>query len=113
MAVIIMNKCAKPGLAAAAAVLLVVATLLVAAEAECGVDVGNVVSSCGQFVSKGGPKTPPSPQCCNALNGADVPCACKNLLTPTIQGLIDMNKAVFVGRSCGLSIPAGMKCGSK
>ncbi|CAN1751117.1 hypothetical protein LINPERHAP1_LOCUS4238 [Linum perenne] len=107
------NKSATFNAAAALlAAAVMFATLVAEAEAECGVNTGDVINNCQTYVMKGGPKTAPSKQCCAAIKGADITCACKNILTPAIQNLIDMGHAVYVGRTCGLKIPAGMKCGS-
>ncbi|CAN1266382.1 hypothetical protein LINPERPRIM_LOCUS12538 [Linum perenne] len=95
-----------------AAILLLIATEWTLADsAQCGVNVSDVVAKCKDYVKKGAGRKAPSKECCGVVKGADVKCACKSLLTPDIQAIINMDNVVYVGRSCGLSFPAGMKCG--
>ncbi|XP_020214249.1 uncharacterized protein LOC109798402 [Cajanus cajan] len=79
--------------------------------AQCGGSVSDLVSQCSQFVQKSGPFIKPSPGCCAVLKKFNVPCACK-LITKEIASLVSIPKAVFVARSCGLNLPAGMHCGA-
>ncbi|GLT43178.1 hypothetical protein SLA2020_171480 [Shorea laevis] len=72
-------------------------------------------SYCSYFVLKSGPKIPPSQECCNIVKNINVPCFCKDTmpyLLPTFKWKhIDMDKMVYVARSCGLSIRPGVNCG--
>ncbi|XP_010521543.1 PREDICTED: uncharacterized protein LOC104800444 [Tarenaya hassleriana] len=87
-------------------------TLAVApASAQCGLSLPDLVAKCEQFVMGGGPKVPPSAECCGAVKGANVPCVC-SLVTPSLEKLVNVEKVVYVARTCGLTVPAGMKCGS-
>ncbi|XP_054797610.1 uncharacterized protein LOC129302747 [Prosopis cineraria] len=80
--------------------------------AQCGgTPIGDLMSQCFQFVQPPGPKVKPSPECCSAINGADVPCLCK-FVTKEIEKMVSMEKVVYVARTCGKDIPAGMQCGS-
>ncbi|KAB1225568.1 hypothetical protein CJ030_MR1G002477 [Morella rubra] len=74
-------------------------------------NVAGLVSQCQKYVSKSGPKLKPSKECCAVVNAVNVPCACK-LISKEIEGLINMEKVVFVARSCGKEIARGTKCGS-
>ncbi|KAL2329191.1 hypothetical protein Fmac_022618 [Flemingia macrophylla] len=78
---------------------------------QCGGSVTDLVSQCSQFVQKSGPFIKPSRGCCTVLRKFNVPCACK-LITKEVASLVSVPKAVFVARSCGLNLPAGMHCGA-
>lgn len=78
---------------------------------SCG-DISGLVSKCLIFVTKLGPKIPPSPDCCGVLKGSDIPCACKHV-TKEIETFVSMEKVVYIAQTCGISVPHGMKCGSK
>ncbi|XP_057456745.1 uncharacterized protein LOC130747743 [Lotus japonicus] len=98
----------------AMAILLVVASLMcntTQVSAQCGANVGDLISQCEKFVQKAGPTIPPSPGCCAVLKNVNVPCACR-LITKDVEKLVSVPKAIFVARSCGLNVPAGMQCGS-
>ncbi|GMI89091.1 hypothetical protein like AT4G30880 [Hibiscus trionum] len=90
--------------------LLIVGTLC-GVSAQCVTSIPSLVSHCSQYVKIPGPEIRPSKDCCDVVKGLDVPCIC-NLVTPEVEKLVSMEKAVFVGRSCGLTIQPGMKCGS-
>ncbi|KAG6536270.1 uncharacterized protein LOC122002874 [Zingiber officinale] len=101
--------------------LLTVASLLVGATTvpteqsqlivACGTDVEKLVLACHEFIAIPGPKKKPNKACCDSLATADVPCLCKEL-PPEVEKSISMEKAVYVARSCGKTVPAGTKCGS-
>ncbi|CAN0891827.1 hypothetical protein LINGRAHAP2_LOCUS17202 [Linum grandiflorum] len=90
--------------------MIAAASLQVSAD-QCGVNVSDVVKKCKDYVQRGAGRKAPSKDCCGVVKGADVNCACKSLLTPDIQAIIDMDSVVYVGRTCGVSFPAGMHCG--
>ncbi|XP_024018548.1 uncharacterized protein LOC21385155 [Morus notabilis] len=101
----------------AMAIFVITGTLMVgnyhSVSAEsCKIDVPGLVLQCSKYVSKSGPKIPPSLGCCSVVKTINVPCAC-NLLTKDVEKMVDMEKAVYVVRTCGLDVPKGMKCGSK
>lgn len=73
---------------------------------------GSLVSQCSNYVKKSGPKVKPSPPCCEAVKAVDVRCVC-DLVTKEVEEYIDMDKVVYVARSCGKKIKSGKKCGSK
>ncbi|XP_024464535.1 non-specific lipid transfer protein GPI-anchored 20 [Populus trichocarpa] len=76
--------------------------------------VPSLKSRCSRFVRIPGPKVPPSYACCQAVKEitvGDLPCLCK-LLTPAVQKVISMEKAVCVARTCGLPVPPGTVCGT-
>ncbi|KAK6945465.1 Bifunctional inhibitor/plant lipid transfer protein/seed storage helical domain [Dillenia turbinata] len=79
--------------------------------AQCGGDPSTIFAKCQSFVLIPGPKIPPSADCCASIKNVDIPCICK-LITPPIEKIISMEKVVYVGRTCGLNIPPGLKCGS-
>ena len=80
--------------------------------AQCETSLLSLIAQCSQYVEVSGPKVPPSQGCCNVVTKLDIPCLCK-LVTPDVEKLVSMEKVVFVGRSCGLTLQPGMKCGSK
>jgi len=84
--------------------------------ASCQETLPPLISKCTQFVRIPGPKVPPSDACCQAVKQVplgDLPCLCK-LVTPAVEKVISMEKAVYVARTCGLPIPSGLTvCGSK
>ncbi|XP_023908312.2 uncharacterized protein LOC112019990 [Quercus suber] len=77
----------------------------------CLGDVQGLISQCASYVKKGGPKIKPSPQCCDVIKKADIPCVCKQL-TAEIEKAIDMEKMVFVAKTCGKPLAPGSKCGA-
>ncbi|KAK6933836.1 Bifunctional inhibitor/plant lipid transfer protein/seed storage helical domain [Dillenia turbinata] len=79
--------------------------------AQCGGAIPALIGKCKSFVLIPGPQIPPSSECCAVIKTADVPCLC-NFLTPIIEKIVSMEKVVFVARTCGLTVPPGMKCGS-
>ncbi|XP_015571197.1 non-specific lipid-transfer protein 3 [Ricinus communis] len=83
----------------------------IAAAQSCNTDLTDLVSKCQRFVIKTGPKFSPSPSCCAVVKNVDVACVC-DLITKEIEDMIDMDKMVYVARSCGKKISAGTKCGS-
>nr|POF15929.1 hypothetical protein CFP56_42755 [Quercus suber] len=76
----------------------------------CLGDVQGLISQCASYVKNGGPKIKPSPQCCDVIKKADIPCVCKQL-TAEIEKAIDMEKMVFVAKTCGKPLAPGSKCG--
>ncbi|KAK8697592.1 hypothetical protein V6N13_113733 [Hibiscus sabdariffa] len=90
---------------------LVIAATLCGVSAECVTSIPSLVSQCSQYVKITGPEVPPSKDCCDVVKILDVPCIC-NFVTPEVEKLISMEKVVFVGTSCGLTVKPGMKCGS-
>ena len=97
------------------ATLVLVASIFVLgiyAQVECGGDIPSIISQCKRFVEKDGPTIPPSESCCAALKGANVPCYCK-YVTPSIESIISIEKALYVAKSCQLKNIPTDKCGSK
>ncbi|XVF47292.1 hypothetical protein PTKIN_Ptkin03bG0098200 [Pterospermum kingtungense] len=101
--------------------LLSVAILMIAAtlgfrdhgvSGQCEASIPSLISQCLEYVKVSGPEVAPSQDCCNVITHVDIACLCK-LVTPDVEKLVSMEKVVFVGRSCGLKIQPGMKCGSK
>ncbi|TXG54055.1 hypothetical protein EZV62_019311 [Acer yangbiense] len=89
---------------------LILSDHLVSAQV-CGVNLPQLISQCSEYVKIPGPKTLPSEGCCAVVKTIDVSCAC-NFVTPDVEKRISMDKAVYVGRTCGLKIESGTKCGS-
>ncbi|KAG6760986.1 hypothetical protein POTOM_034174 [Populus tomentosa] len=82
------------------------------AAASCKETMSSLVSKCSRFVGIPGPREPPSDACCQAMKQVtvgDLPCLCK-FVTPAALKVISMEKAVFVARTCGLTVPAGTIC---
>ena len=98
--------------------MLVVASIVVlgnmaGVSAQCEDKIPDIMTHCEQFVTKEGPKIPPSDDCCAVLKDTDIPCLCKHI-TPPVEAVISMDKAIYVARTCGCSVPPpGSKCGSK
>lgn len=84
----------------------------ISAQTACGGDLSTIFSKCGRFFQKDGSEILPSQGCCNVLKNVDIPCLCK-YITPEIEKQISVEKAIYVARFCGCSVPAGLKCGSK
>ena len=79
----------------------------------CQGDIGSLITQCEAYVMKGSLLPPTGSQgCCAAIKTIDIPCACQHV-TKAIEGLVDMDRVVKVVRSCGISVPQGMQCGSK
>ena len=79
----------------------------------CGANVSGLMNECQRYVSNAGPNSPPpSRSCCALIRPIDVPCACR-YVSRDVTNYIDMDKVVYVARSCGKKIPSGYKCGSK
>ncbi|XP_045828645.1 putative lipid-transfer protein DIR1 [Trifolium pratense] len=96
------------------ATLVLIASILVleiSAQIECGGDLTGIITQCKSFVKKDGPKIPPSKPCCEALKGANVPCYCK-YVTPSIENMISIEKALYVAKTCQLQNIPTDKCGS-
>ncbi|KAK6933837.1 Bifunctional inhibitor/plant lipid transfer protein/seed storage helical domain [Dillenia turbinata] len=79
--------------------------------AQCEGAIPVLIEKCKSFVLIPGPQIPPSSECCALIKTANVPCLC-DFMTPIIEKIVSMEKVVFVARTCGLSVPQGMKCGS-
>ncbi|OMO54415.1 hypothetical protein COLO4_36502 [Corchorus olitorius] len=79
--------------------------------ADCQIDIPGLIAQCKDYVKIKGPKVPPSQGCCGVVTKLDIPCVCK-LVTPEIEKIVSMDKVVYVARTCGLTVPAGLKCGS-
>jgi hypothetical protein len=79
---------------------------------SCQANALGLVSQCEKYVRKSGPKAKPSWGCCAVVKIVDVTCVCK-LVSKEIEDAIDMEKVVYVARSCGKKIASGTKCGSK
>ncbi|XP_075644123.1 male-cone protein 1-like [Castanea sativa] len=78
---------------------------------DCQGDMQGLMSQCSSYVKKDGPKIKPSPQCCDVIKKADIPCVCKRL-TAEIEKAINMDKVVFVANTCGKPLVPGSKCGA-
>ena len=79
----------------------------------CGANLSGLVNECQRYVSNAGPNSPPpSGSCCALIRPIDVPCGCR-YVTRDVTNNFDMDKLIYVARSCGKKIPSGYKCGSK
>jgi hypothetical protein len=96
------------------ATLMLTASILmlgISAQFNCGGNFLGIASDCRSYVEKEGPQTPPSEACCEALKGADFKCYCDNI-TP-YEGMISIEKALYVARYCQVQNIPTDKCGSK
>ncbi|EOA17694.1 hypothetical protein CARUB_v10006065mg [Capsella rubella] len=80
----------------------------VATAQVCGANLSGLMNECQRYISNAGP---PSRSCCALIRPIDVPCACR-YVSRDVTNYIDMDKVVYVARSCGKKIPSGYKCGS-
>ncbi|XP_073113563.1 uncharacterized protein [Elaeis guineensis] len=78
---------------------------------DCHGDVTALIKQCKDYVKKEGPQVAPSVQCCQVVKHVDVPCVCKHV-TPRIEEMISMEKAVYVAKECGRPLKHGCRCGS-
>lgn len=83
----------------------------VAAPAQCQGDLEGLIQHCGRYVQKQGPNSTPSKDCCDVVHKVNLPCVCDHV-TPDLEHIISLEKAMFVAASCGNPVPHGMKCGS-
>ncbi|XP_057440484.1 non-specific lipid transfer protein GPI-anchored 31-like [Lotus japonicus] len=100
------------------AMLVLASTILVlekvpgiSAQLVCKGNLTAIMTQCTSFVKKEGPKIPPSSACCETLKDVDIPCLCQHIPGP-IMSHISMEKALYVGKTCGAEVPSGTKCGS-
>ncbi|ONK78449.1 uncharacterized protein A4U43_C02F18900 [Asparagus officinalis] len=77
----------------------------------CNGDLTKLGEVCQQFVLKPGPQKDPSPECCQVIQSADVPCCCANI-PKGLEDIISMEKVVYVAKFCGKPLKGGSKCGS-
>ncbi|KNA07696.1 hypothetical protein SOVF_169470 [Spinacia oleracea] len=78
---------------------------------QCNGDLQGLITQCAVFVQKPGPIMNPSPTCCNVLRIIDVACMCTHI-TPQVEQLISMPKAMHSLQFCGKPMPHGSRCGS-
>ncbi|KAG9449578.1 hypothetical protein H6P81_009543 [Aristolochia fimbriata] len=78
---------------------------------ECTGEVKELESKCGRFVGKGGPKLPPSHECCEVVQRSNVPCLCGHI-NKQVEKFISVEKVAFAAKSCERPLPSGTKCGS-
>ncbi|KAK6928840.1 Bifunctional inhibitor/plant lipid transfer protein/seed storage helical domain [Dillenia turbinata] len=76
----------------------------------CAGDIQGLVTQCGRFVQKAGPKVAPSPACCSVVKAANVPCICQSV-TKAVEQAVSMEKVVYVAQTCGKPLSHGAKCG--
>ncbi|XP_054796722.1 uncharacterized protein LOC129302073 isoform X2 [Prosopis cineraria] len=76
-----------------------------------GAALSEIATICSKSVMPSAPVTPPSPECCSAMKLADLPCLCK-LFTKEIERVLSPEKVINVARTCGVTVPAGLQCGS-
>ncbi|KAI4306752.1 hypothetical protein L6164_030004 [Bauhinia variegata] len=89
---------------------LIVAGNMLVVSAFCRENAPALIQRCSKFVQKGGSQITPSSECCGVVKSVGVECLCA-LLTDSIAKQMDTNKAVFVARTCGLTLQPGRKCG--
>ncbi|KAI9074868.1 hypothetical protein K1719_043176 [Acacia pycnantha] len=76
-----------------------------------GTALSEIRAICDKSVASSGPEVPPSSECCSAMKLADLPCLCKQF-TKEVEKVMSPKKVVDVARTCGVSAPAGLQCGS-
>ncbi|GJM92846.1 hypothetical protein PR202_ga09350 [Eleusine coracana subsp. coracana] len=75
-------------------------------------DLKDLISNCQQYVQfPADPKIPPSQACCAVIQRANIPCLCSKV-TPPIEGIICMDKVVYVANYCKRPLQPGSNCGS-
>lgn len=79
------------------------------AGSACQNDIDVLKTTCYKYVEKGAPTVPPSPECCAAMEGVDVPCVCNYLGTPSVKDNISLEKVFYVTKQCGVTTPGN--CG--
>ncbi|KAK7371981.1 hypothetical protein VNO80_05348 [Phaseolus coccineus] len=82
---------------------------LISAQTECG-DVNTLFTECGRYIQPFGGRTPPSPQCCQALGNTNVTCLCQYL--ESYEMIFSMEKIVYVLEQCEMPLASGTQCGS-
>lgn len=76
---------------------------------DCKVDKMGLIS-CLPAISGSHPDPSPSPQCCNALKTADLPCLCSYRDSPDLKKLgINPNLAMKLPGKCKLAVPRGCR----
>ncbi|KAK3165710.1 hypothetical protein QOZ80_1AG0036730 [Eleusine coracana subsp. coracana] len=79
---------------------------------DCDQDLKDLISNCQQYVQfPADPKIPPSQACCAVIQRANIPCLCSKV-TPPIEGIICMDKVVYVANYCKRPLQPGSNCGS-
>nr|TKW17261.1 hypothetical protein SEVIR_5G354700v2 [Setaria viridis] len=90
----------------------VVAMSIEGTQAACDDNLSDLIKECQQYVMPPkDPKIPPSDSCCRVVQKADFPCLCSKV-TKIIEGIVCMEKAVYVAEKCGRQVPHGFKCGN-
>lgn len=80
-----------------------------AAGAACHNDIVALRTTCYEYVQEGGPRLPPSSNCCATLMGlTNVPCVC-DYISADLD--VDLDKVLYVVRHCGVTIPRA--CGGQ
>ncbi|CAI8603495.1 unnamed protein product [Vicia faba] len=96
------------------ATIMLTASILVleiSAQLECGGNLIGIKTQCSSFIQKEGKTIPPSESCCAALKGANISCYCK-YVTPVVENMVSIEKALYVAKTCqAQNIPTD-KCGS-
>ncbi|KAK2431742.1 hypothetical protein P8452_44861 [Trifolium repens] len=77
---------------------------------DCGGNLLGIVINCVSYVGNGGPQTPPSEACCEALKCANFTCYC-NYISP-YEAFVSPEKALYVARYCQVQNIPNDKCGS-
>ncbi|TVU34806.1 hypothetical protein EJB05_16658, partial [Eragrostis curvula] len=79
---------------------------------NCDQDLQDLIANCQDYVKfPAEPKIPPSQACCAVIQRANIPCLCSKV-TPTIEGIICMEKVVYVANYCKRPLQPGSNCGS-
>ncbi|XP_019055234.1 PREDICTED: uncharacterized protein LOC109115535 [Nelumbo nucifera] len=92
------------------AALLMAAVHLQVSAQECQSDIEGLIRECTKYVTKIGPKIPPSQACCDVVKNANFQCVCQHV-TQQVEQIISIDKVVYVADTCGKPLPHGQKCG--
>ncbi|KAK7276887.1 hypothetical protein RIF29_18033 [Crotalaria pallida] len=82
--------------------------------ADCNAsDIPLILLKCRKFIKRDAPKLEPSKACCESLKEVDLACLCDKYITPPVEAIISVKKAIYVAETCGCTVPpSGAKCGS-
>lgn len=76
----------------------------------CFGDAAKLTIYCHDFLVKFLPKQDPTPQCCEVIMKANVPCIC-NHIPKVIKAIVSMEKLANVAEFCGNPLEPGSTCG--
>ncbi|KAL6009989.1 hypothetical protein ACLOJK_000420 [Asimina triloba] len=78
---------------------------------DCSADMKELMLHCAQYVQVAGSTIPPSRDCCDVVQWANLPCVCQHM-PKDAEKVISMAKVVYVAKCCDRPLASGTKCGS-